>query len=295
MTATDSPPPLLIASAPNGARKTRRDHRALPITAAQLADTAVEVMQAGARMLHLHVRDAHGRHTLDAGAYQAAIEAIRARTGAGAGTGTGAGAGTGGDLFIQPTSESAGVYTAEQQRQAIRAISDVGGVDGISIAPRELIRRQADLAPATELFRHLRRRRILIQYILYSIRDLARYHDLLEQGVIPSGGHSILLVAGKHEDEPATPDTLRSMVDALRNPVHWMVCAFGEREFDCLTEAAKLGGHVRVGFENSLRLKSGEMAKDNRQLLAQLIESGNPLHRPPADGQQARKILAGVV
>ncbi len=286
MTAADSPP-LLIASAPNGARKTRRDHRALPITAAQLADTAVEVMQAGARMLHLHVRDGRGRHTLDAGAYQAAIEAIRARTGIGAGTG--------GDLFIQPTSESAGVYTAEQQRQAIRAICAVGGVDGISIAPRELIRRQADLAPAAELFRHLRRRRILIQYILYSIRDLTRYHDLLEQGVIPAGGHSILLVAGKHDGAPATPDALRSMVDALRNPVHWMVCAFGEREFDCLTEAAKLGGHVRIGFENSIRLKSGEMAKDNRQLLTQLIESGNPRRRPPADGQQARKILAGVV
>ena len=298
MTSSDHFPPLLIASAPNGARKTRQDHRRIPITAAQLADTAADVMQAGARMIHLHARDERGKHTLDAGACKAAIEAVRARTGD--------------DLFIQITSESGGIYDAAQQRQALYAFSadnpdsidspDSPGPDnpdGISIALRELIRDEADVPPARELFHHLAHRHLLLQYILFSGEDIARYHSLLEQGVIPPGNHSVLLVVGRYGEQQSTPETLHQMVDALHTPMkqpmnpplNWMVCAFGEHEFDCLTEAAKLGGHVRVGFENTLRLKSGQTATDNRQLITQLIESGNPVGRPLADIHQARKIL----
>ena len=286
--------PLLIASAPNGAHKTREEHNQLPITTAQLADTAAAVMAAGAQMIHLHVRDARGKHTLDAGAYRAAIEAIRAKAG--------------NDLFIQITSEAAGVYDSEQQRRAMYAANTADGVsaDGVSLALRELIRIPEDVAPAGELFHHLAGRGVLAQYILFSIDDIERYGALLKQGVIPpvghsaghSAGHSVLLVVGRYGAQPSTPDTLHRMLEALRGcinqPPSWMVCAFGEHEFDCLLEAVKLGGHVRVGFENSLLLRTGQVAADNRQLVTQLVEAGNPDGRPPADIHQAQKILGSA-
>ena len=103
------------------------------------------------------------------------------------------------------------------------------------------------------------------------------------------------LVVGRYDDRQSTPQTLHRMVEALRasldRPVNWMVCAFGRHEFHCLMEAVRLGGHVRVGFENSLLLRSGEVAADNRQLITQLVESGNPGGRPVADSHQARQIL----
>ena len=287
--------PLLIASAPNGAHKSREDHNQLPVTTAQLADTAAAVLAAGAQMIHLHVRDARGKHTLDAGTYRAAIEAIRAKAG--------------NDLFIQITSEAAGVYDTEQQRRAMYAANtaDAGvSPDGVSLALRELIRAPEDAAPAGELFHHLAGRGVLAQYILFSIDDIARYGSLLKQGVIPpldhstghSGGHSILLVVGRYGAQPSTPETLHRMLEALRGcinqPPSWMVCAFGEHEFDCLLEAVKLGGHARVGFENSLLLRTGQVAADNRQLVTQLVEAGNPDGRPPADIHQTRKILGSA-
>ena len=277
MTASNRPP-LLIASAPNGAYKTRRDHRALPLTAAQLAETAAAVMRAGARMLHLHVRDEHGKHTLAAGAYQSAIKAIRARVGD--------------DLFIQITSESAGVYTAKQQRQAIDATLAAGiGADGISIAPRELIRAPEDVTPAGDLLQRIRQAGVLVQYILYSNDDIARYHTLLKQNIIPPNGHAILLVIGKQKEHDSPLDALHQMTTALPTPINWMLCAFGPQEFNHLTQATNLGGHVRVGFENSLHLMTGEVAVDNCQLITQLVESGNPTNRPLADARQARGIL----
>jgi len=124
MNAGDSRAPLLIASAPNGAYKTRAEHAAIPLTAAELAAAAFEALTAGARMLHLHVRDAAGRHTLEAAAYAEAIAAIRARVG--------------GELLLQCTSEAAGIYDAAAQRAAVGDILDLPGVDGISLAVREL-------------------------------------------------------------------------------------------------------------------------------------------------------------
>ncbi|MGI9310633.1 MAG: 3-keto-5-aminohexanoate cleavage protein, partial [bacterium] len=218
-------------------------------------------------------------HTLDADAYRAAVAAIRARVGD--------------DLFIQITSEAAGVYVAARQREAIAALGD-DDVDGVSIALRELLRDDADFAPACALFERLARRGVLIQYIVYGEDDIARYASLLKQQAIPPARHSLLLVIGRYGEQPSTPDALRRMVEALarsESSAQWMACAFGEREFDCLAAAAELGGHVRVGFENSLRLKGGRIAADNRELVAQWSAPDRRCARPLADVRQARAIL----
>jgi 3-keto-5-aminohexanoate cleavage enzyme len=93
--------PVVICVAPNGARKTRNDHPRLPITPAELAHCAEECLRAGAAMMHLHVRDADGRHSLDAEDYRAALAAIRSRVGD--------------ELIVQVTTEAAGRYAPAQQ------------------------------------------------------------------------------------------------------------------------------------------------------------------------------------
>ena len=65
--------PALIIVAPNGARRTRDDHPALPVTIEQTVETAVACRQAGAGAIHLHVRDEKGRHSLDPGLYTEAV------------------------------------------------------------------------------------------------------------------------------------------------------------------------------------------------------------------------------
>ncbi len=317
-----NPAPLLIGAAPNGAYKTRDEHAELPITASQIAAVAVGVVAAGAGMLHLHVRDEKGRHTLDAAAYHAAIAAIRAAVGE--------------DLCIQLTSEAANRYDADAQRQALRAMADLGGYEALSIAPRELIRDAADAPPAADLLRHLVARGLALQYILYSTADIASYQTWRAAGIIPDVGHSVLLVLGRHGHQISTPDILHQMLAALNaesnppnppspsnppnpsnpsnpsnppnppnppnpsnpsnspnppTPPNWMVCAFGQHEFACLREAATLGGHVRIGFENTLFLKSGQPAPDNPSLITQFTAHGNPAARPIATAAQVRNIL----
>jgi len=67
--------PMVIA-APNGARRGKAEHANLPISIAEIAAEAALCQRAGAAVLHLHVRDGNGAHSLDAGLYRAASEAI---------------------------------------------------------------------------------------------------------------------------------------------------------------------------------------------------------------------------
>lgn len=68
---------LTIMVAPNGARKGHAEHHNLPLTAEAIAADALACKTAGAQAVHMHVRDADGRHTLDASRYLAATEAVR--------------------------------------------------------------------------------------------------------------------------------------------------------------------------------------------------------------------------
>ena len=97
---------VAVAVAPNGGRRTKADHPKLPMTARELAATASACADAGAAMIHVHVRDGQGRHFLDAGAYRRATAAIREAVGD--------------RLVVQITSESLGIHSPAEQIDVIR-------------------------------------------------------------------------------------------------------------------------------------------------------------------------------
>ena len=107
--------------APNGGRRTKADHPRLPLEPAELAWTAAACRDAGAAMIHLHVRDSTGRHLLDAAAYREAIRTVRAEVRE--------------ELVIQITSESLGLYTPAEQRAVVEAVRP----EAVSLALRELL------------------------------------------------------------------------------------------------------------------------------------------------------------
>ena len=78
----DALPPLTACL--NGARLPR-EHPALPVTPAQMAQEAAAAVAAGADDLHLHAKDAQGRDVLDAGPLAAALDAVRAAVAGAAG------------------------------------------------------------------------------------------------------------------------------------------------------------------------------------------------------------------
>ena len=113
--------PLMISVAPTGARKSKETHPGLPITPDEIAETALACQDAGASMIHLHVRDQEGRHSIDVGAYRDASEAVRDAVGDG--------------LIIQVTSEAVGRFSPAEQMAMVRSLRP----EAVSLAIRELV------------------------------------------------------------------------------------------------------------------------------------------------------------
>jgi 3-keto-5-aminohexanoate cleavage enzyme len=280
MSGADAPappqdrPPVILAVAPNGARKTKADHPALPIAPAEIAATALACRAAGAAMIHLHVRDAEGRHSLDVAAYRAASEAVRDAIGR--------------DLVIQVTSEAVGVYSPEAQMAMVRALRP----EAVSLAIREIVPDAAGEAAAGEFLAWLRAEGVLPQYILYSDDDLRRFDDLVARGVVPAGRQAVLFVLGRYaKDQTSEPKDLLPFLAANARGHLWAVCAFGPRETACAVAAAALGGHARVGFENNLHLPDGTLAPDNAALVAAVAEGLAAIGARPASAEEAREMM----
>jgi len=266
--------PLLIAVAPNGARRTHKDHSNLPITPLELAKTAENCCEAGASLIHLHVRDEANRHTLDPTRYRDAIKEIESAVGD--------------RMIIQVTSEAAGVYCAAQQMSAILELQP----RCVSLGLREIIKDETAIESGANFLLALNRRETLVQYILYNEQDIDWYLHLCEVGVIPARHKFLLLVLGRFENQTSRPSYLKDYLSALTTSEPWMVCAFGVNEQQVMKQAIALGGHARVGFENNIWMPDGCLAKSNEDLVSLTAESANNKGRGLANKKQALSLFS---
>jgi uncharacterized protein (DUF849 family) len=243
--------PIIVSVAPNGARRGKRDHPRLPMTAAEIAADAMAAHAAGAAMLHVHVRNSGGEHTLHADGYRQALAAIRA--------------GVADRMILQITTEAVGRYGPEDQMAMVREVRP----EAVSLALRELCPDPGHELPFSRFVAFLRREHILPQIILYDTRDVARLLDLIDRGIVP-GPPPVLFVLGRYQtNDPARPADLAAFLGAAGGRLpDFMVCAFGANEAACCVAGALFGGDVRVGFENNLRLPNGDRAPDNAALVS---------------------------
>ncbi|MGI9504535.1 MAG: 3-keto-5-aminohexanoate cleavage protein [Geminicoccaceae bacterium] len=271
------PAPLVLMSAPNGARRTRSDHPNLPMTPDEIAADAKRVADAGATLLHLHVRDDSGGHSLDAERYRLAIEAVRAVVGE--------------RMVIQITTEAVGIYGPVAQMDVVRALRP----EAVSLAIRELIPSDdpSEIEAGAAFFAWLREQRIAPHFILYSPEDVRRFNAYRAGGIIPQRSPFALFVLGRYVEptEVRANDLLPFLAEHdMANP--WSVCAFGRVESAAALIAAALGGHVRVGFENNLWRADGTLADGNADLVDQVASGARLMGRTPATIDQTRALIA---
>jgi 3-keto-5-aminohexanoate cleavage enzyme len=246
-------PPTFIAVAPNGGRRSKADHPGLPITAQESAAAAKAAQAAGAAMIHLHVRDAQGRHSLDAGRYREAIAAVREAVGP--------------RMVIQITTESIGMYAADEQVAVVKTVKP----EAVSIALREIAPLESDAKRLSDLLAFCQDERIAPQIIAFDRTDADRLARWVQARVIDGRTTSVLFVGGRYTTPPtlATPSELVPMIESCGDLFRdFMVCAFGPREAGCGVLAGLLGGHVRCGFENNFALPDGRTADDNGAVVA---------------------------
>jgi uncharacterized protein (DUF849 family) len=248
----------MIMVAPNGARRTRADHPALPVTIAETVATAKACFAEGAEAIHAHVRDADGGHVLDAGLYRELIAEMRDAVP---------------EMAVQITTEAVGRYTSQEQRNLVRDVEP----KAVSVALREMLPDESQAKPAREFYHRTSEAGIALQHIVYEAKEVTQLFQRVGQGIVPATDLQILFVLGRYAvGQQSQVSDLDPFLAAMHEQAYeggridWGLCAFGSNETDCLLEAIHRGGKARIGFENSLWNRDGSLAADNAERVREL-------------------------
>ncbi len=257
--------------APNGARKTRHDHPALPVSVEDTVEEAVQCHAAGASALHAHVRGKNDEHLLDAGLYRELLAEMSRRAP---------------EMLVQITSEAVGIYTPAEQVDCIQAVIP----QMISMSLREISANFEQPGYARQFFEWCDENAVHVQHIVYSPEEFQHFLDYRNQGIIPAGHRCILFVLGKYDpDFQSGPIDLEPFLQHDLTDLDWFTCAFGSQEQQCVMAAINAGGHARIGFENNLYLPSGEVAASTADLVSSLVDNMSSQGFRPASA--ARQLL----
>tara|TARA_B100000029_G_scaffold379032_1_gene373845 strand:- start:1134 stop:1913 length:780 start_codon:yes stop_codon:yes gene_type:complete len=238
-------PKLMVA--PNGARPMKKDHPKVPVTIPETVDTAKSCFAAGAGGIHFHMRDENGKHILDSGLCKEALNELQKQVP---------------KMHLQVTTEAVGRYSPDVMRKLAYEVVP----PGISIGIREMIPSRMPTSDDIKLYQNLTEAGTKIQHICYSPEDVDLLSDLLDRSKISKNGTWCMFVIGHYSGKVSKPEYIPPFLERLK--VHemvadWAVCAFASEELSCLQKAIKLGGKIRVGFENSFLMPDGTIAANN--------------------------------
>lgn len=164
----------LVMVAPNGARRGKADHPALPVTIAELVACAKECFAAGAGGIHAHVRGKAGEHVLDAGLYKELIAELAVVVP---------------EMAVQITTEAVGLYSPAEQRALVAAVRPTM----VSVALREITCEPDELLTRS-FFHDCAEASIAVQHILYAAEEVDQMAALIERETVPKGEIQLLHV-----------------------------------------------------------------------------------------------------
>ena len=245
-----------IMLAPNGARLTKADHPALPMTPEEILDTTQACQALGVDGLHLHLRDQDGKHLLDADAYSGALKLFRSEMPG---------------FPVQITTEAVGMYEPAHQRH----IALNSGADMVSASVRELCRDDHDVTQA--FYNDCDQCGIAVQHILYDVEDAKLLTRVLDERLLTAPELQLIFVLGRYavgqKSDPKDLDPFLAWLTSTGLTPDWAVCAFGPSETPALVRAVQAGGKCRIGFENSRQHAEGSVAQDNAARVAELVKA----------------------
>jgi 3-keto-5-aminohexanoate cleavage enzyme len=265
--------PVILTAAIVGAELTRAQTPHLPLTAAEVADEAARCREAGAAVIHLHVRTDEGQNTQSSERFAQVIEAIRRKC----------------DCIVQPSTGGAVGMSIEERAGPLAcrpemATLNCGTVnfgDDVFVNSRPDIRklaaaiRAAGAAPELEC---------------YEVGHVEEALSLAAEGAIAAPLH-FQFVLGVKGAIPAREDVLsflRSMVPAGAT---WGVAGIGRHQRPMTELAMRLGGHARVGLEDNIYASKGVLSEGSAPLVARAAAYARSIGREPADPGRARTIL----
>jgi len=285
---------VIITCAITGGGDTVGKHPAIPVTPEQIANSALEAAQAGAAIVHIHVRDPKtGKPSSKLELYSEVMDRIRI---------------VNADIIINLTTGAGARYIPSEENPA------VGGAGTTLMSPEARVRHVQELRPEictldittmnfgefafVNIPAHIRTMAKAINAIgvlpeleLFDVGNLRLAMRLIEEGVLKTPA-MFQICLGVPWGAPATSEAMIFMRSMLLKDSFWTGFGIGSQQFPMVAQAVLLGGHIRVGLEDNLYIERGVFAKTNAVLVEKAVQILHALDCEPAKPAEARRILA---
>jgi 3-keto-5-aminohexanoate cleavage enzyme len=266
--------PVVLTCAITGADVFRENNPNIPYTTAEIADSSIEAAQAGATVVHLHVREDDGTPSGRPELFKQVISRIRKDS----------------DVLTMVSTGGSNEMTIEERTTGLEAEPDLSGVESGSMnfgdetfitpppAARGIIKRALDSG-------------IGLEVEAFDVGHVATAVRWVENEVIPSPMR-INLVFGVPGGIDASPEALVAMLRPLPPETFWTVTCVGRHHPRMLGLALLYGAPgIRTGLEDAVYIRRGVLAPSNAALVNAAVELTHALGREVATQEQARSLL----
>lgn len=279
---------VIITAAITGGIHGKWANPALPVTPEEQARDALDCYNAGAAVLHLHVRGADGQNTPDLDVYNRAVRLIGQACPIIRQIGNGIGA--------RLDEKGAIVNATLEQRLNLLNIDPAPEMHTINAGTFEFRTKYGSaifnnpLGFNEQYVRTCREKGFGIEIEVYDAGHVANMVELYDGGLLEKPLH-FSIVLGIMGGAPATPANVFHMVSQLPEDSTWQVVTIGKYHLRSTIVALSMGGNVRTGLEDTLHYRRGEPAAGNAQLVERMVRIARDIGREPATVDEARAIL----
>ncbi len=265
----------MITVAPTGAELEKSAVPALPVTLDELVTTAKECREAGAAVIHVHIRDGEAKPTLDLGRLTDTVHALRDAT----------------DLIVQLSTGGAVTDSYERRLAVLDAAPDgcsltcgtVNFGEDVFMNPWPFM---------CELYVKTQELGVVPEFELFDLGHVTSMHRLLDKYGAPFGGHVHCdLVMGVPGGMAGDAATLVAAVAALPEGATWSATGIGRTAVPVMLAALAAGGDLRVGMEDTVTFSRGRPVASNAELVERAATLAELAQRPAMTPDAAREML----
>lgn len=273
---------LIINCCVTGNMVTKKDNPNLAEQPEEIAEEVYRAWNAGASIVHLHVRDKNGIATTDGAVFKQVDELIREK---------------GCDIIIQHSTAPGREPDAdiEDGFRALEVKPEMITIDiGIQVNHRSHVIRLWDRQFVTRIVKAANNLGVKPEFEIYTVGGVHELNCLVKEGLVakPVWVDFVLGMEGSFENcTPYTHKNLMNLAEQLPEDSMFLTAAIGARETPAVIQSILLGGHARVGFEDNVYFSKGVLAKSNAQLVERIANIGMHIGRKIASPNEARELL----
>ncbi len=267
---------LIITAAICGAEVTKEQNPAVPYTVKEMVREAKSAYDAGAAVIHVHVREDDGTPTQSKKRFKEVLDAIYKEIP---------------DVLVIPSTGGAVGMSAEERLQPTELFPEMATLDcGTCNFGDDVF--ENTIPMMREFGKRMLENNIKPEYECFEMGHLDTILRLAQKGQVPGAPMQFNFVLGVFGCTPATGENLAWLVRNIPEGSTWTATGIGRYQFPLAMAAIPMGGNVRVGFEDNLYLSKGVLAKSNGELVEKVVRLSRELGREIASPAEARRILS---